>query len=340
MFKGIIINKDLENEVLGSIPKDYSTNEQAAYIYTKLCRMLRYSVDYYIGKKEAIDYFTNPENIEKVDGKTNKDIVCYTFNAILLELLRKKGLVEDLTFKGYDITYDDKLEDKHSSIIANIAGFYNVRIDGTAIDGPNQYDTDINRLKYSNKNQDGWCGDKMSQPIINAAFDKVLKDYKVEPTEAEKFINILAARYDGKQKDYPLEERVDMFIKSLSIAEYSMFGFHNLKTMSLILFTKDELTYNSNRSLQDNIYYKTVVAKDSQEVKVILGHQKHDKIKEKNELYFYEISLVNFDCKRLSPEEYKNRLDTGYYVKKQNDEKDLQYPKILENYLKNYNLNL
>ena len=82
MFRDIVVNPELEKEVLESIPSGYTQIEKACYIYVKLCRTLNYSVDYYMGKPEAVEFFREPENIQKIDGKTNKDVVCYTFRIV------------------------------------------------------------------------------------------------------------------------------------------------------------------------------------------------------------------------------------------------------------------
>ena len=81
------INRDLEESILKDVPSNYSELEKALFIYQQLCLKTEYALDYYLDEDRVKDEYTKVANLPMVDGKENKDVVCFTFNAIYLKLL-------------------------------------------------------------------------------------------------------------------------------------------------------------------------------------------------------------------------------------------------------------
>ncbi len=88
------INEKLKKAVLENMPKGYSNLEKALYIYGQLCQKLEYSYDYFLDETSHIDFFIEPDNIKLIDGLDKKEVVCYTFNPIFLQMLVDEGICD------------------------------------------------------------------------------------------------------------------------------------------------------------------------------------------------------------------------------------------------------
>lgn len=83
------INADIKNFVLKDMPSDLTKLEKAIYIYSKLCKILDYDMEYY--NDNANKKFISEESISDVD-LSNNNVVCYTFSYIYSGLLREIGI--------------------------------------------------------------------------------------------------------------------------------------------------------------------------------------------------------------------------------------------------------
>lgn len=83
------INADIKNFVLKDMPSDLTKLEKAIYIYSKLCKILDYDMEYY--NDNANKKFIVEESISDVD-LSNNNVVCYTFSYIYSGLLREIGI--------------------------------------------------------------------------------------------------------------------------------------------------------------------------------------------------------------------------------------------------------
>ena len=327
MYVDFEVNPELEKIVLGSIPKGYYGIKKAIYIYVKLCRTLKYSMDYFVGKQEAIDYFRDPANIKNIDGINNKDVVCYVFNAILMKLYYKADLRDEISDYGYRFTDDGKFVDEHFTAQAQIASFWS-DFDGTK---GRIKDNDLTALKYSDKVPTGWkMHDKRIEKFFDETLHEVIAENPVEMSNQEEYLKKVAAKFNGKQNEYPLKDRVDLFLRSIDIADNELFGFNNLIVLSDLLFTQDERTYNKNDSEKDNIYFKIVKEKATSELKCLL-YYKNSKIKDLDkQLKIYEISVSDQTYKEIGVDEIIKRIDSHYYTKKHGE--TLEYPEVINEY--------
>lgn len=83
------INADIKNFILKDMPSDLTKLEKAIYIYSKLCKILDYDMEYY--NDNANKKFIAEESISDVD-LSNNNVVCYTFSYIYSWLLREIGI--------------------------------------------------------------------------------------------------------------------------------------------------------------------------------------------------------------------------------------------------------
>lgn len=83
------INADIKNFILKDMPSNLTKLEKAIYIYSKLCKILDYDMDYY--NDNANKKFIAEESISDVD-LSNNNVVCYTFSYIYSGLLREIGI--------------------------------------------------------------------------------------------------------------------------------------------------------------------------------------------------------------------------------------------------------
>lgn len=83
------INTDIKNFILKDMPSDLTKLEKAIYIYSKLCKILDYDMEYY--NDNANKKFIAEESISDVD-LSNNNVVCYTFSYIYSGLLREIGI--------------------------------------------------------------------------------------------------------------------------------------------------------------------------------------------------------------------------------------------------------
>lgn len=83
------INADIKNFILKDMPSDLTKLEKAIYIYSKLCKILDYDMEYY--NDNANKRFIAEESISDVD-LSNNNVVCYTFSYIYSGLLREIGI--------------------------------------------------------------------------------------------------------------------------------------------------------------------------------------------------------------------------------------------------------
>lgn len=83
------INADIKNFILKDMPSDLTKLEKTIYIYSKLCKILDYDMEYY--NDNANKKFIAEESISDV-GLSNNNVVCYTFSYIYSGLLREIGI--------------------------------------------------------------------------------------------------------------------------------------------------------------------------------------------------------------------------------------------------------
>ncbi len=84
------INDNISNEIINSIPYNFSQLEKTIYVYSKLCKLLSYDSVYFITEDKSSDIL-DVDGIDKFD-KNNNYVVCHHFAYMLSDILRKIGV--------------------------------------------------------------------------------------------------------------------------------------------------------------------------------------------------------------------------------------------------------
>ncbi len=82
------INPDLKEAVLSDIPRDLSLEDQALYIYCKLCKELKYDYNYYyrnFNLSHDVKPDFNKNNLEKI--KPGSKVSCWNFARVLSKFI-------------------------------------------------------------------------------------------------------------------------------------------------------------------------------------------------------------------------------------------------------------
>ncbi len=234
------INEKLKKSVLSTIPKFCSKTEKMVRIYFELCKKLEYSMSFFMHDFSTIDYYTNPDNLKDIDGEERKDVVCYTFSAIMSELLLEAGVCDEEWFKNSKVLEKDgKLgyEMRHKYLTVNI-GNNDYEIDATeSFLG----DTGLNAAKYSGEIIGIECvyGD---EKFLQSAIEKVTSEYQKLKIKEMAYLDY--KKQDGALIEFSLEERKEFFLQnatSITIPKYSLTTFYYFLKLKHLFFNKMEL---------------------------------------------------------------------------------------------------
>ena len=238
------INTDIKNFILKDMPSDLTKLEKAIYIYSKLCKILDYDMDYY--NDNANKKFIAEESISDVD-LSNNNVVCYTFSYIYSGLLREIGIDQ---IKEAKINKGEFVN-KHASVefvVDNIVIMADSTHAGAEIG-------DLTTLKVENKINGLRCSqfNIEKQNKVNQAKKKVEIILEKEKTDEE-------ANYF-----LPSQEKLDSMT---SIDKYILFNdlvaatpLTGVSLLGYIQVLKDRL----------NLYIITKVEKDSDQNDLIIN---------------------------------------------------------------------
>ena len=235
------VNENLKNNILSRIPEDYSKLEKALFIYKELCKTLEYSVEYFFDEDNVKDEYLDIRNLEKVDGETNKEVVCFTFNAIYIALLMEADVCDKDTISHKDVLGKEDptrfLCDHQSLTLTIDSQQYSVDSTYGVLD-----DNDLVDSKFGVPSFDGWSLSEESQSEDFEKFDKAIEKL----TEEEREVTNLGLKYvTGKGKDLldlPVTERRDLFFRLLQHApKSSIHGLNYLLRLKNSLFRKREI---------------------------------------------------------------------------------------------------
>ena len=322
MAKIFNINENLRKNILSDLPENYSNLEKAILIYKRLCEKLQYSLDYYLEDVKNEKYFTNADNLRFVDGEQNKDVVCFTFNAILTQLLFDAKVVQ-----GIDLSFYEPATNQfyvfHDQLLVYIddVDYY---LDATlgVLDN-----NDLVLSKYAGHKPDGWICSYKAGPEkkeqLRVALEKVYGENRSLDSKLEKYVT--DKNLNDEFLKVPLEDRVKMFLELAKTTDYSLFGFNNLLKYKHLCFAVDEMGKTKDRVIVDkNI--DLVFAKDrsTQEFKAFLfynpeGYTDDEGFENFEKLQVYEISLKEKTVSSISYEEAKKLFSTYQLVSNRND---------------------
>jgi len=300
------VNDKLYNYAVSEVPENASPLEEARHIYTRLCKKLCYSIEYFIEDSLYNSPFSPTKKrmsklsyVETVDGEKNKDVVCFVFTAIYSYILYDRGLITEEDFReNLNIKYDDFYTD-HTSIECRID---DVRLE---IDASKGLDMDLCLAKFGYHQLQGWKeqfsgnSPEESEKFYKLLEEEKLKIYKKQMKEkiyknlktSEKTYNNLAFR-----------EKCNLFLASIQEAPS-----YSLETLSFITETYKNL-FSDKRYSNDTKYVdSTFIYEDGELKEYFFVNEKgyRNNVGEENfdALEIYEISLKDKTIKQTTRDE-------------------------------------
>lgn len=310
----IKVNEKLEKDILSRLPKKYSNLEKAIFIYYELCKKLNYSLDYFLNRNLVSDFFVNVDNLKYVNGETNSDVVCFTFNAILAKILYDAKICDENPLNQIHFFEDGLLSDWHDDLRLVIDG-EKFSVDATlgVLDN-----NDLTLSKYSTYLLDGWepaprlheekAFDKITKKINNA-IKKVQSENQTINNNVSEYLR--AKTLDNSYEELPLDDRVKMFMSALTFTpKYSILSFNYLLKLKHKIFTASEQGINEQfKSNIDLIFlknkfneYEAFLFYNQKGYIPDLGYENFDALK------IWRVSIKNKTLENLDLNEFKTLI--------------------------------
>ena len=233
-----LMNSEFKDEILNSIPSDYTQLEKSIYLYIKLCQTLSYDASYYVSKSENIAKHESFSNLKQITTQ-NPDAVCYEFVTLYSELLEKLG-IKHLARTHFSLNVDennqpivDGFMDNHSSldftadnIIVSADSTISV-LNGDLINA--KLGNELNGLKCKNVN-------KEDREVFEKSLEKVYSGFEKNNNFKE---------YQNKIIEIPLTSRLrQLFNDITNINAQSVDFISYITNLKHKYFTPDELQWN------------------------------------------------------------------------------------------------
>ena len=120
-----LMDDELKNEIIASIPSDYTKLEKSIYLYIKLCQILSYDNSYYVNSKQFLQQHEDFSNLRKITSQ-NPNAICYEFVTLYSELLEEIGIKTSVSTDFYwdedekSKLYVSSFKDNHATIEYNV----------------------------------------------------------------------------------------------------------------------------------------------------------------------------------------------------------------------------
>ena len=326
----IEINEKLKNSILSSLPANASNIEKVVYIYYQLCLKTQYSFDYYLEEKKFRPYFINVENIKYVDGEENQDVVCFTFNAIFMQLLVDAGICSQKDFDENISITTEGFSPFHKTVCFKVDGI-DLCADSTLGILDNN---DLVLSKYLYFKPKGLIvASDEGKKVLDAAIEKVIANKNEAKLLEDEYLKIKGEDIER----ISLQERVNMFfegVKNMQVP-YSILAFSYLLKLKRKLFSIDELGRRDKQNIE------LIFAKDQQngELQAYLfynpkGYYPDFKYENFDNLQIYKISLKQQKISPISIEEMKE------LIKERKITARLNYPLAIPNMMQKGNIRI
>lgn len=233
-----LMNEQLKNEILSSIPSDYTKLEQSIYLYIKLCQTLSYDNSYYVNSKQTLQMHEEFSNLKKITNQ-NPNAVCYEFVTLYSELLEKIGIKSNVSTSFYyqvdenDKFTADSFRDNHAILNYNVdnviisADSTNSILNGDLINA--KMGNRLNGLKCKNINE-------ADKHVFESALEKVYSKF-----EKNNDLKI----YNDEVIKLPLTERLKQLFNDITNIDVQGVDFISYITnIKHKYFSQDELQWN------------------------------------------------------------------------------------------------
>jgi hypothetical protein len=233
-----LMNEELKNEIVSSIPSDYTKLEQCIYLYIKLCQTLSYDNSYYVNSKQFLQMHEDFSNLEKITSQ-NPGAVCYEFVTLYSELLEKIGIKSNVSTSFYyeadenDKLVADSFRDNHAILDYNVdniiisADSTNSILNGDLIN--TKMGNRLNGLKCKNINE-------VDKLVFESALENVYSKFEK---------NNDLKRYNDEVVELPLTERLKQLFNDIANIDVQGVDFISYITnLKHKYFSQDELQWN------------------------------------------------------------------------------------------------
>ncbi len=314
------INPNLRTHILENIHGDWPLVTKAAYIYQQLCETLQYSTEYLLDEDRVRNWYTNPDNLEYIDGVKNNNVVCFTFNAIFAQLLIDSDVCqEDMIVLKELLTDDGKsFAPLHATLSFTTNDSHSFNVDSTQ---------DLFRkcelalAKFNICAFSGWTS-KSDDPNQKEKDIDSLGKAREQILSSTDPLKALTYQYLGiKGEDYkqmPLQERFDFYMTYLhNTPEYSLESFTYLLMLKDALFTKEELGKQSYKCNFEVSFLKDATTKELRALILFNpeGYGKDKGFENFDFLQIYEFSVRDRTITSgIDREDIAERLETMQYV--------------------------
>lgn len=309
----IKVNEKLKNDILGRLPKDYSDLEKAIFIYYELCKKLNYSLDYLVNNDEAQKWLMNIENIEKVDGTTNNEVVCFTFNTIFAKLLFEAQICDESIFSSILIDENGMFSPRHMPLVVKIDGF-NYIVDSSKGVFDNN---DLTLAKYSTHKLNGWTPEKSNNDFLSTwlqnSLNNAITKVQSENLALESCVNnyISTKLLDGSFETLVLDEKVKIFLAAINNCPgYGALAFNYLLKLKRKLFSSEELG-KTQAPYHIDLFFGKHANSDCLEAFLFYnpkGYANEFGQENFDDLQIYQISVKNKQITRLQLSEFNKQI--------------------------------
>ena len=306
------INPKLKEKVLAEVPENYDKLKQVLRIYYQLCNILDYSMNFY-ALSYLVEYYTDPENLIDIDGEKKSDVVCYTFNAIMAQILVDKGLCDENWLAQAGIFEEDGslgVERFHKTLQVQIGDGLTIDFDpATSIISKNAFQVAKGKAKIS-----AVTCIKGDAKILEQAIKEVEADIQnLQEFEAD---YIQMKEDENTWAEFSLEERKDLFLRSVLSKEMPVaphFALVEYVKKKKLFFKEEE----RGKELSRNIELLFVTDKEDNKVKGLFLFNKEGYVDDKGyenfeNLEIYEISIDKRKANVLSLDEFREKCKNNY----------------------------
>lgn len=309
-FTCFSVNPKLYEYAIAELPSNSTPLQEARHIYNRLCKKLNYSVDFYVEEvlTEARNFplptpiqneMSKYAYVETVDGKKNKDVVCFLFSAICSYIFFDRGLISEDDFRNNLLLSETNylsFENNHQAISCTIDGVH-LRIDACM-----GIDMDLGLAKYGNHILKGWREDFIGN--TQQAKDKFLSLLKAESDaikekEQQQDLYKCLKISCGDYKKISFDEKLGLFFDAIKdVPEYSFAALTYVSEIYRRIFS----SYNINGNTK---YIDSTFICENKEVKEYLfvnrkGYKDIEGAENFDNLEIFEISLKDKSIKKTN----------------------------------------
>lgn len=293
MFK---INEDLKHRIINKIPADYTPLQKCVFVYGYMCSILEYSTDYYANEELFAPRFQNPKNLEKVDGTSYNQVVCYTFCAIYQSIIESLNLPKVKIVHSVEMDEDGNFEDYHDSIELLIDGVvYNVDATTGVLMNNDLVDQKFEnrKIKHFTVLKTGNLPRDSKKAELQQVIDTVYEDLKLTKL-SDQYVRQKADEY----KKLPLQNRFNLFKKLLQYTpDYSISALNYIQVLKHSLFDRLEYAVPLRRERTKKQYFQLSFVREGTtgEVKSLIFFNPNGYSKE--EPNFETLQIYEFSAK-------------------------------------------